>query len=336
MTTKDRKVLITGSTGYIGSALATLLTANGWHIKTFDTQHFGNSIADLPNSEHVVGDILDFNALANAMGDCTDVVHLAGIVTDELVDMNHDYGRRVNVDGTMNTIMACSAQNIPRLIFASSSSVYGTAAETGLPGETTTPLPKTEYAQQKLEGERLVIAYGQTRGRTSAAVRQATAMGPAPRMRLDTVVNVFSKQAYFDQLLTPFGGDQYRSNVHVDDAARLYETLLLTKREFINGEVFNLTDSNMPVGDIANAVAEAYAEHSGKKAKVVIKDVVDTRSYRLDGSYVQRQLGFETTKGVYAAALDNFRFFDTGAIGDPNDSLYVNNKRMASIMEANK
>ncbi len=128
----DRKVLITGSTGYIGSALATRLTGNGWHIKTYDTQHFGNSIADLPNAEHVVGDILDLDTLTESVMDCTDVVHLAGIVTDELVDMNADFGWKVNVLGTANVIMACSRNNIPRLLFASSSSIYGRAAESQL------------------------------------------------------------------------------------------------------------------------------------------------------------------------------------------------------------
>jgi nucleoside-diphosphate-sugar epimerase len=326
-------IFITGGSGYVGSKLVEMLVETTKHYVTvYETQIFGNPIKHLasPRVNFVEGDILNLAKLKTAMFRAECVIHLAGVVTDELVDMNPTYGRKVNVQGTRNVVKACEYNNVRKLIFASSSSVYGETAAEVVPNETHIPQPTTEYAKQKLEGEAIVMNY-MDEIHCATAVRQATAMGPAPRMRLDTVVNIFSKQAWFDGVITPFGGKQYRSNVHVADAARFYITLAEADNDLINGHIWNLTDENLPVREIAWRVAEA-AKMRGREVDIEIKDVEDTRSYRLDASKIHHQLNFETERSVAAAAGDNFDFFEKSDFKPDND-IYYNNKRMAEVVK---
>src|SRR3990167_8849961 len=150
-------------------------------------------------------------------------------------------------------------------------------------------------------------------------------------MRLDTICNILSKQAYFDGLLTPDRSNQYRSNVHVADAVEFYRQLLLLDAHLINGGRWNVTMGNMRVGDIAESVAEVCREVTGREVEVRPRDVTDARSYRLSGEKAFAELGFRPQKTVKDAAYDNFQHFAETNL-DPGDDIYFNNRRMASIV----
>ena len=328
-------ILVTGGSGYIGSALVEYLLKQNHKIRVFETQIFGNPIAHLASNrcEFIEGDIRDLKSITRATKGIQTVIHLAGVVTDELVDMNPDFGHEVNVGGTENVVRACTTNSVPRIVYASSSSIYGEAAEGKTPPtEWVSPKPKTIYAKQKLEGEEIVLEYGTRDGsRFSTAVRQATAMGPAPRMRLDTVVNIFSKQAYFDKLITPYGGSQFRSNVFIHDVARFYEMLATVDGWRVNNRAWNLTDENLMVKEIAHRVHDA-AKDRDIDVKVEIQDIEDSRSYRLDGSKATQDLSFFTSVGIYGAAMRNFDYFQKSKL-DPTDDIYYNNRRMADVVK---
>mgnify|MGYP003633063641 FL=1 len=322
-------ILVTGGSGYIGSKLVERLAKTNHYVTVYETQIFGNPIEHLASDRirFVEGDIRNPKKLKTQLSRIDVAVHLAGVVTDELVDMNPTFGSSVNIDGTRNVIKACKWNGVRRLIYASSSSVYGSTAQDVVPDEGHTPEPQTQYAKQKLKGERLVMDYEGEK----TAVRQATAMGPAPRMRLDTVVNIFSKQAYYDGVITPYGGEQYRSNIHVADTAELYLKLIEADKERIDGQVWNWTDENLPVKEIAYRVAEV-ARSRGIKCEVKLVNIKDERSYRLNADKAKRLLGISPQRGVAGAAADNFDFFKTSGI-DPNDDVYFNNRRMADVVK---
>lgn len=310
------RVLVTGGSGYVGSALVPRL-AKSHTVRVLESMNFGNPIADSP-VEFIKGDITDPETVWGAMRDIDAVIHLAGVVTDDLVDLNKDYGFKVNVEGTALLSETASVQKVPVFIYASSSSVYGTAAsENEKVTEDVGPKPQTEYARQKLLGESAI------RGERTVIVRSATCMGPAPRMRLDTVVNVFSKQAYFDGKITVHGGEQYRSNVHVEDVASFYQRALETE---ISG-TYNVTCDNMKVGQIAHEVAGAAVALNLPRPEVIIQDVPDPRSYRLDATKA-RATGWFPTRSIWQAAADNFQWFRDGGLTDPNSDLYYNTRRM--------
>ncbi len=326
----DRLVLVTGGTGYLGSALVPEI-AKRYPVRVYCNMAFGNPIEGTPNVEFVKGDIRDFKSVAKAMHGVTDVIHLAGIVTDELVDMNPKLGEQVNDYGTRIVLAEAYKADVQRFLYASSSSVYGSQDIECT--EETTPRPQTAYAQTKLAGEREVLAYHPRM--TVCALRMATLCGPAPRMRLDTIVNVFSKQAFYDKKITVFDGRQWRCNVFIEDAVAFWVALLDVEADLINGEVFNFLEKARTATEIAEIVRDAYDVAYGGFTKIETDiSKVDDRHYRMNGDKALRVLNFgPADDGVRQAALMNFKFFDDHPEMAPNDDLYYNTRRMAEAMK---
>ena len=162
-----------------------------------------------------------------------------------------------------------------------------------------------------------------------AILRSATCCGPAPRMRLDTIVNIFCKQAWFDGEITVFGGDQWRSNVHVRDAAAAYRWLLAKAP---SGETYNLTKENHTALALAKLVQHAMTRYTTREVRVEVEARPDARHYQMDAAKI-RKAGFTPWKTPDDAARQNFQWFDAGHIKDPNADLYANTKRMAEFMK---
>lgn len=326
----ERLICVTGGTGYLGGALIQRLSGKGLRVRAYDSQNFGDVVANFAGVESIKGDVLDPTGLANAMRDVTDVIHLAGIVTDGLVDIAPAFAERVNVQGSANVAAAAQAAGVNRFINTSSSSVYGFAAEGHADvTEDIEPLPKTAYAHQKLAAEK--ITRDVFKG-TWICLRPATMCGPAPRIRLDPVINVFSKQAWFDGHITVHGGEQYRSNVHIQDAVDVFELML---DRGANDGVYNVTWGNMTVGGIARLV-QGEALRAGKRAEIVYQNVPDPRSYRLTAARLARDFGWTPKRHIAEAVQDLFEWFRSGQIRDVNDPMYWNDKRMRALMEAAK
>ena len=347
-----RRVLVTGGSGYVGSALVPVI-AQRYSVRVLETMMFGNSIEGTPNVEFIKGDIRDRGAVSEALRDVTDVIHLAGIVTDELVDMNPILATEVNNTAMHQLCELAARGGIQRFIYASSSSVYGAQSEVCT--EETIPNPMTAYAKTKLEGERILDDYARPtvdvtgfgkpehsevvftdEGMTTVSVRCATLCGPAPRMRLDTIVNVFSKQAWFDGRITVHGGSQYRTNINVQDAVNFYAFLLDAPAERIAGRCFNLTHGNHTALALAQLVRDR-ALLFGRNVEIVV-DLTkhDPRSYRMDASRMRQELGVRLRYTLADAIDANFRWFQDGNIKDPNDDLYYNNRRMAPLMRGER
>jgi nucleoside-diphosphate-sugar epimerase len=318
----DRLVLITGATGYVGSVL-TPVVAEKYPVRAFDTEAFGNSIANTPNVEFVKGDIRDADAVNQALEGVTDVIHLAAIVTDDLVAMNESLGRIVNNDAFYVLCKLATSKDVQRIIYASSSSVYGSQLEVST--EEDTPTPMTAYAWTKLRGELIVNSFSDQM--TVSSIRCATACGPAPRMRLDTVVNIFCKQAYYDHKITVHGGDQWRTNIHVSDVADLYLYMLDVPAERINGQVFNASR----VSHMVIAIAEMVRERC--RCPIMVYDAQrDNRSYRMSSKKLMEQVGWVAQRSIESAIMDNLKFFRDGGIDNPDSDIFYNTRRMSDFM----
>ena len=325
----ERLILVTGATGYVGSVLVPLL-ARKYPVRCFDTQHFGNSIAEIPNVEFLIGDIRDSSKCWQALSGITDVIHLAGIVTDELADLNRRMTHEVNVIATHELLKQAKVSGVERFLYASSSSVYGTRVEDAT--EEMFPAPMTFYAESKLAAERFVI-FGNGPSFTTTAVRSATCAGPAPRMRLDTIVNVFSKQAYYDAFINVHDGTQWRSNIHVKDAAEFYIALLDRPIAHVGGEVFNITGENYSAEEIALLVADVAKEWLHKAVEVRIdKSIRDERQYRMSYAKAQLLLGWEPRRSMAKAIRENFDWFAAHPDMDVDSDLYYNTRRMREVV----
>jgi nucleoside-diphosphate-sugar epimerase len=327
-TLSGSRILVTGGTGYVGSALVPYLARNNF-VRVFCSMHFGNSIEDTPNTEFVNGDIRDSDAMASALEGQEVVIHLAGIVTDDLVDMNRTLADDVNVNATKSMLQLAREKGVKRFIYASSSSVYGSTLTPVTEGAICQP--ETHYALSKLDAEKLTLEASDV-GFDTVAIRSATLCGPAPRMRLDTIVNVFSKQAWFDGKLTVHDGTQIRSNLHVEDAVEFYSSLVKAESNLIYGRAFNATSGNHNALEIATIVCDTAREWGKQPELEVNENIRDTRQYQMSTERAKNTLGWSPSRSIVDAINANFKWFQQGHISDPNNPIYYNTKRMEKIV----
>jgi nucleoside-diphosphate-sugar epimerase len=222
-----QRALVTGAAGFIGSHLAAGLLRQGWHVTGLDSRHpssdpvAAENLADLnehPRFRLARADIGTAD-LARLLEGAQVAFHLAG-----LPGARRSWGDEftsylsVNVLGTQRLLEACAAAEVPRLVFASSSSVYGTG--NGTPSrEADQLLPLSPYGVSKLAAERLCLAYANRPSAVTSvvALRYFTVYGP--RQRPDMAFSRIMRAALSGRAVPLYGsGEQRRDFTHVTDA----------------------------------------------------------------------------------------------------------------------
>jgi len=285
----SRPVLVTGAAGYVGARVAALLRANGRAVRAFDSGLFGHDtlapFASDPAFTLVRGDVRDAAALAAAAAGCDAIIHLARLVGDPACALDPALTRAVNVEGTRNAIDAAASGGVRRLVFASTCSVYGAAGDAWLDEDSPTA-PVSLYAETHLEAEALL------RARPSGAeapcvLRFATVFGAAPRMRFDLVVNLLTARALRDRVVEVHGGEQWRPQVHVDDAARA--VVLAVDHPAAAGATMNVGSDalNLRIADLGERIAGRFPG-----TRLTVSETRDPRSYRVSFARLAQTLGF--------------------------------------------
>lgn len=321
---KDRRILVTGGCGYVGTILVPKLTQR-YQVTVVDSLLFGNHLKPAANLSVIEGDIRDARLMRSLLSKATDVIHLASIANDPCSDLDPAITYQVNRDAVAQLVNTAKEVGVSRFISASSSSVYGVKEEESVTEDLTLE-PITLYAKTKAESEK-IVAGAAGNGFTTVSIRLATVCGPSPRMRFDVIVNIMAKSAIVDGTITVFGGDQHRPNIHIDDITDLYVMLLEVPANKINGKVFNAGATNHTVKEIAIMAQE----ETGATIKID-SNVTDNRSYRISSEKIKRELGFEPKKTIRQAIKDVKQAFASGMFPDPNSSIYYNIKTMKAKM----
>jgi len=236
-------VLVTGGTGFIGSALvdALRLRDDCQRIVVVDsliTRHQGN-LAGAAGIEFHECDIRDYPALLPLLAGIDVVFHQAAIpsVPRSISEPELCFG--VNVDGTFNVIRASVEQKVRRIVFASSSAVYGDSP--ALPKlEDMRPEPMSLYGAHKLAGEHFLRAAQQSYGIETVSLRYFNVFGPRqdPSSAYSGVLSIFANRVLSGEAPVINGdGEQTRDFIFVDDVARL--NLLAGSVPAASGGVFN-------------------------------------------------------------------------------------------------
>lgn len=181
-----RTYLVTGGTGFIGSALTKALLNSGARVRTFDNDSRGSARKlgeHRSDVERFTGDIRDAAAVRQAVRGVDCVCHLAYINGTEFFYSKPDLILEVAVKGMMNVIDACLAENVGDLVLASSSEVYQTPAT--VPTDEVVPLvvpdplnPRYSYGGGKIISELLALNYGRSRFRRVVVFRPHNVYGP--------------------------------------------------------------------------------------------------------------------------------------------------------------
>tara|TARA_R110001583_G_scaffold131271_1_gene283009 strand:- start:21388 stop:22326 length:939 start_codon:yes stop_codon:yes gene_type:complete len=263
-----KNILVTGACGYKGSVLVPKLLKAGYSVVALDTQWFGN---ELPNHENL-------NVLKQDVRDVTNIdltgidgiIHLASVANDPCGDLDPKLTWEISALATMQLADYAARAGIQHFIYASSGSVYGVKDEEQVTEDLVLE-PISEYNKTKMVSERVLLSYADKM--TVQIIRPATVCGLSPRMRLDVAVNMLTMQAIKNGVITVFGGDQARPNIHIEDITNLY--MFLLERSDVNG-VFNAGFENISILDIANRVVEKVG------AEIVVTPSNDPRSYRIN------------------------------------------------------
>jgi UDP-glucose 4-epimerase len=246
-------ILVTGGAGYIGSRLIRDLTADprftGHTIRIYDNlqrRHYCG-LMDLPPEgryEFIEGDVLDRLNLARAMHGVGLVVHLAALVSTPLSFDHPEWTEQVNHWGAAAVVEQALQAGVSRVLYASSSSVYGP----GGPFRETDPCrPIGPYAISKLRGEKETLRAPFT------IVRLGTVFGSAPAMRYDGIANRLAYLAGVGRPLVVHGnGAEIRPLIHIRDASAALRFCLAESRAV--GEIVNAVTLNPTALEIARVL----------------------------------------------------------------------------------
>jgi nucleoside-diphosphate-sugar epimerase len=275
------RVLIAGDRGYIGAVLVSVVRAAGHEVDGLDLGLYeGCDFGTPPGSPARAADIRDVTPAQLAGYDA--VICLAALSNDPLGDLNPAATYSVNLDGTLALADAAKAAGVERFLFASSCSLYGAAGSAAV-GEDAELFPVTAYGRAKVVAERALSALADDRF-SPCYLRNATAYGVSPRLRLDVVVNNLTAAAVTTgQVRLESDGSPWRPLVHVEDISRAFVAALEAPRELVHDEAFNVgrSEDNVQVREVAEMVRHAvpgsevsYADGAGP----------DLRNYRVDFS----------------------------------------------------
>jgi len=236
------RVLVTGGAGFIGSNLVEQLLRDGHAVRVLDSFVTGEreNLARLTDAEVFEGDVQSFERVHNASRDCEVVLHQAALPSVPRSIGDPLMSNVVNVTGTLNILLAARDNGVRRVVYASSSSVYG--AETALPKvESMRPRPISPYAVSKLAGEGYCHAFSTVYGLESVALRYFNVFGPRqnPGSQYAAVLPRFITAALEGRRPVIFGdGEQSRDFTFVDNVVQ--GNLLAMSAPEIGEGLFNI------------------------------------------------------------------------------------------------
>jgi len=321
----ERRILVIGGGGYIGSALLPKLLEKGYHVRLLDLLIFGDEpishVLNHPRLEVRRGDFRHVEQVADALRDVDSVVHLGAIVGDPACNLDEELTIEVNLTATRMIAELAKASGVERMVFASTCSVYGATDE--MLDERSVVKPISLYGHTKLASERVLLSMANDRFRPTI-LRFSTIYGLSGRTRFDLVVNLLTAKAKLEGKITVFGGDQWRPFVHVDDAALAVATVLEAPEEIVANQIFNVgsNDQNYTIQQIGEMV------HDCVISAELIANTGDTdkRNYRVNFNKIRNQLNFVPHWTVRQGIQQVLDAIANGDISDYSDSRYSNVK----------
>lgn len=276
---RKAEVVVTGGAGFIGSHLVEKLLTLGTKVTVIDKFLHGSKIEHLRGHESLSvceGDIKDAKFVSDALQNKDLVFHLAAVVGIEETQMAPLEVLDVEIQGVLNVLNIAASNGIKRVIFISSSEVYGNATA---PMKEEGPLsPKSTYAVAKLVGEEYCKAFHQKYGVEYTCLRYFNVYGPRQDDRF--VIPYFVKRALSNESLEIYGdGEQTRDFTYIDDAVNL--SLIAAIKPEAKCQAVNIgTGIKATINEVARLVTKAL--NSNNPVKFVYIDYNDTRPREIE------------------------------------------------------
>jgi UDP-glucose 4-epimerase len=293
------RVLVTGGAGFIGSHIVDVLIARGFEVVALDNESTGSRANVHPDAEFVSGDVRSAVDLAPIFERGVDVVmHIAGQASIRLSFQDPAADLSVNTLGAINVLQQCIAHRVPRLIFASSMTIYGN--NPAIPtSEDMPPNPGSYYAITKYAAERYVHATALRRDLgfdfqvTSMRMFNVYGVRQSLTNAYQGVFAIFIGNVLRGEPITIHSdGEQSRDFVHVSDVARAWVDVIHHTPTY--GQVINLgTGSALTVNMLCDVVLKAFG-HSRETYPVIYHPAQpgDMRQSAADISRAKALLGW--------------------------------------------
>ena len=330
------RCLVTGATGFVGSHIAERCVAEGFEVRALVRHNSDTSLLEEWGVKLVEGDLLNQASLERGMAGVDYVFHAAAKVGDWGAV---DAFRRVNVDGLETVLDAACRSDLKRFVHISSLGVYRNGHHYGTDESVTPTIGADDYANTKIEGERMVVAAHTERGLPITVFRPGFIYGPRDRNVLPRLLDVLHKQ----RLMFLGDGKQKVNSIYVKNLVDAV-FLALAKPASI-GQIYNVTDAqgidkrefistvaqaagfrvprrHVPlwVGVVFAEVFEAlYRLARREDAPILNKARVKFLGLNLDFSCAkaQRQLGYAPRVKFHQAMRDSVEWFrHNGHIGN--------------------
>jgi len=293
------KVLVTGGAGFIGSNLVRALLERGDDVRVLDNFSTGSrSNLDGLDVEVIEGELRSYERVHNAVRGVELVFHLGALGSVPRSVQDPLTSGAVNVEGTLNVLLAARDEGVRRVVYSSSSSVYGTRRELPVTEELALD-PISPYGVAKLAAERYCVSFSRVYERfESVVVRYFNVFGPrqSPHSQYAAVIPLFIDAIAAGQPIRIDGdGEQRRDFTYVDNVVE--GTLRAADAADASGHIFNIAASDpASVNQIAGLIgdilgAEVKKEHGPPRAG-------DIRDSWADVTAAREVLGWEPSVGL--------------------------------------
>jgi len=292
---REMTTLVTGGGGFIGSHLVERLCRDGHRVRVLDNFATGRRESLIPlldEIELIEGDIQSYERVHTAVRGCELVFHLAALPSVPRSVQDPLTSNASNVIGTLNVLLAARDEGVRRVVFASSSSVYGANRE--LPKrEEMAALPIAPYGVAKLAAEGYCRAFHEVYGLETVALRYFNVFGPRqdPLSQYAAVIPRFITACLEEQRPVVFGdGEQSRDFTYIDNAVEA--NLLAAEAEGVAGEKFNIACGEQTT---LNQLLEAIRRLTGRsiEAEYLPPRPGDVPHSLADVSRARERLGYE-------------------------------------------
>jgi nucleoside-diphosphate-sugar epimerase len=291
------RYLVTGGAGFIGSNTADELVRRGHSVVVLDDLSSGKeeNLAEIRNKITLIkGSITDIEVVRKAMHEAEFVLHLAARTSVPRSVKDPIETNKINIDGTLNVLVAAKELKVKRVVFAASSSAYGETPT--LPKvETMQPQPISPYGVTKYVGELYGQTFGRCYGLENVALRYFNIFGPRqdPGSPYSGVLAKFCT-AFLDgtQPLVFGDGEQTRDFTFVENAVQA--NLLACEAPNVSGKVFNVgVGGRVSLNDVLSTLAKISGKHL--EAKYDPPRDGDIRDSQADISQARELLGYDPT-----------------------------------------
>jgi nucleoside-diphosphate-sugar epimerase len=296
-----KNYLITGGAGYVGSVLTNRLASLGHNLTIVDTMWFGNNLKNDSKVKIIKMDIRDIKNISLKNIDA--IIHLANIANDPSVEINPNLSWEINVMAGYQLLEKAKREGVKKFIFASSGSVYGIKKEKKVT-ENLPLVPLSTYNKTKMIFER--VMFSNNTKMKLYSIRPGTICGISPRMRWDLSVNILTLSALKNGKIKVFGGNQSRSNIHIQDMIKVYQFFL--ENELPEG-IYNAAFEVYKIKEVAKLIQKKT------KAKIEYFPTNDRRSYSQNSEKLLN-LGFKPSYKVNDAISEIIELYNQGLIKD--------------------